>query len=58
MAYKLKNTGSEIDIAIPYVLENLKVLFSTSEADNNKFLIVQNGEPTWVKLDEAEEVET
>lgn len=58
MSYKSKFLGTEMDEAFTIVLEKLKTLFTTTSADNGKFLSIENGQPSWIVLEEAEEVET
>lgn len=58
MSYKSKFLGTEMDEAFNYVLGKLKTLFETTSSDNGKFLIVENGVPSWKNIEEAEEVET
>lgn len=58
MSYKSKFLGTEMDEVFSYVLEKLKTLFETDSSDNGKFLIVENGVPSWKNIEEAEEVAT
>lgn len=57
MAYNSQYTGAQLDEAINLVLNKLKGIFNVSASDNDKYLKVVDGNPAWVIIDHAEEVE-